>query len=332
MPQKRTLSIGGATYDLFVRVPSDTIQECRNQESFALPLGAKIRVDDLVEACGGGACNTSVGLSRLGCHASFEGVVGSDQWGEALRMNLKRENVHTDCVTVVEGEVSSFSIILSGHSGERVILYEPGTNAHLHDANFNKERIEEMDWVYLNHIQEGSCVIQDDIVEMLTASEKPMITWNPGGCQIDMGHTPENNGRLLAHTNLLLLNKEEAMKFAQKDDVLDALKTLLDAGAKHVCITDGARGTQASDGTTLYNCPVVNDTHIVDTTGAGDAFGTGVTWGLLQGMTLKESLKVGTINAASVVQTIGAQPGLLTDTEMRKQLQKSNLHVEESGL
>src|SRR3989338_5039834 len=98
---KKTLSIGGATYDLFVRLPGTY---GASDEMFSLPLGAKIRVEDLLETCGGGASNTAVGLSRLGCEAAFEGVVGSDQWGEKLTENLRKERVNTDCVTVVEGE------------------------------------------------------------------------------------------------------------------------------------------------------------------------------------------------------------------------------------
>ncbi len=322
---KKTLSIGGATYDLFVRLPVEVLREHESSEVFALPLGAKIRVEDLVETCGGGANNTAVGFARLGCSASFEGVVGSDQWGEKLMENMKRENVDTECATVVEGEVSSFSIILSATSGERVILYDPGTNAHLHHVTFDKHILAEMNWVYLCHIQEDSCEIQDDIVEML-ANETTRLTWNPGGCQIEKGMSPANNRELLKHTDVILLNKEEALSFTEKPSVEGAIRALLDAGVKNVFVTDGKRGSIASDGKFLYRCPVVA-AEIVDTTGAGDAFGTGVTWAFLQGMSLSDALKTGSINAASVVSAIGAQAGLLRDTQIRKRLKEEDIHV-----
>ena len=66
---------------------------------------------------------------------------------------------------------------------------------------------------------------------------------------------------------------------------------------------------------------------IVDTTGAGDAFGTGVTWGLMEGLILPEALKTGSINAASVVASIGAQTALLTDIEIRLRLTECSLDV-----
>ena len=324
---KKTLSIGGATYDLFVRLPSDTVHECEETASFALPLGAKIAVDQLIETCGGGASNTSTGLSRLGCDACFEGIVSSDQWGEKIMETLKKEGVNTECITVVENEVSSFSIILSGTSGERVILYESGTNAHLHDSTFDKEMLSQMDWVYLNHIQADSCEIQDDIVEMLANDDSPKLTWNPGGCQIDAGLSPSNNSELLAHTDLLLLNKEEALKFTKTSSIEEAIAKLIGAGVANVAVTDGARGVAASDGNKIYRCPVVSGVEILDTTGAGDAFGTGMTWGLLTGLSFPDALKTGSINAASVVGAIGAQTALLTDIEITSRLQTIDLTV-----
>lgn len=324
----RTISIGGATYDIFVRLDRSTVEACCGENAITLPLGDKIRVQDVIETCGGGASNTSVGLSRLGCESGFCGVVGDDQWGEKLRLNLEKEGVDTSCVTIVENEVSSFSIILSASSGERVILYDPGTNGHLHDATFDRERAGEMDWVYLNHIQEQSCVIEDDIISLLAREGGPSLTWNPGGCQIDLGIEAPQNRKLLAHTDLLQLNQREALTFTKTNTVGDAVKILLEKGVQNVLVTDGKNGTIASDGKELYHCPIVEDNEVTDTTGAGDAFGTGATWALLTGNTLPEALRAGTMNAASVVSAIGAQAGLLTETEMRSRLKETKLTVD----
>ncbi|MBU0767081.1 carbohydrate kinase family protein [Patescibacteria group bacterium] len=325
--KSKTMSIGGATYDLFVRTTEDLIHECDTKKSIALPLGSKVRVEEVIETCGGGASNSSVGLARLGCSAGFCGVISSDQWGEKLLENLKKEGVNIDCATIVENEISSFSIILSTENGERVILYTPGTNVHLHDANFNKDVIGKMNWVYLNHIQEDSCVIQDDIIEMLANEKEPRFTWNPGGCQLDEGLSAPNNKNLLSHTDLVLLNNEEALQFTKTDSIDDAIRTMLSIGAKNVCITQGKEGTIASDGKNLYHCPAIIDATVIDTTGAGDAFGTGATWALLNGEDLLTAVKAGTINATSVVGAIGAQAGLLTDTEIKEKLAQTNLAV-----
>jgi sugar/nucleoside kinase (ribokinase family) len=84
----------------------------------------------------------------------------------------------------------------------------------------------------------------------------------------------------------------------------------------------------ATDGQKIYRCVSNSSATIVDTTGAGDAFGTGVTWARIQGMTLPEMLRAGTINATSVLGSFGAQKTLLTDTEMHIRIGQNPLPVE----
>ena len=317
------MSVGGATFDLFVFC-DHTVTELPKGPAYTLPLGEKIPVDKIIGKCGGGASNTSVGLARLGCDALFCGVVGDDQWGQALLKNLQEQGVNTDSATIIEEETSSFSIVFTTATGERVILYDAGTNEHLHDVTFPRDRLATVDWVYVNHLHEKSCVIQDDLIDILTSDDAPQLTWNPGGCQIAMGMNHPLNCKLLSHTTILLVNKEEALKLTGESYADEALRRLSSAGATNVCITDGKRGCIATDGTSMYRCGNVQ-AQPVDTTGAGDAFGTALTWGILSGFTLPVALKAASINGASVVSAIGAQTGLLTDIDLRQKLQELDL-------
>ncbi|NLG07027.1 carbohydrate kinase family protein [Candidatus Peribacteria bacterium] len=325
--RKRTLSIGGATYDLFVQLQHLDSATVDGRRCFVFPLGEKMLVQSIQETCGGGASNSSVGLARLGCQAAFCGILTDEKWGQALLQNFQKEGVDTRSATIVEDEVSSFSIILSASCGERTILYEPGANRHLHDATFSRETAKQTDWVYLSSLQEGSGIIRDDIVEVLTNDDTINFTWNPGGHQIAMGMQEEQNAQLVAQTDLLLLNEQEALQFTGKPTGESALHALTNAGAKYACITNGAKGVLASDGIHLWHCPALQDIDVIDTTGAGDAFGTGATWAFVEGRDLQTALRAGTINAASVVGKIGAQAGLLTDTEMRQRLEATSLEV-----
>lgn len=318
------LTIGGATYDLFLTMGSDAFAENKH---IMLCSGGKLRVKDVIETCGGGASNTAVGLSRLGLSSAFCGVVGTDQWGDKLLENLRKEGVDVSSATVVEHETSSFSIILSLPSGERTILYTPGVNEHLHDVTFDVAAVDRADVLYLNHLSETSCMIEDNIVSAILKKPKTHLTWNPGGCQIDAGTDAPNKKDLLAVTDMLLLNKEEAMAFTKTSSMEAAMELLVQSGAKNICITDGKRGTTATDGSAVYHCPVLEGVETRDTTGAGDAFGTGVTWALSTGESLQIALIAGTLNAASVVGAIGAQAGLLTETAMRRKLKEHALSV-----
>ena len=322
----KTLSIGGATFDLFVHAQLQSAVH-DGKDILALPLGGKIRVDQLTGTCGGGAANTSVGLSRLGCDASFAGIIADDQWGQQILQNLLLEGVNTDAATIVEHETASCSLVLIAASGERVLLNHAGTNRHLHDTTFDREIAGAVDWVYLNRTHDNAHMIHDDLIKMLTVEPHPALTWNPGGGQIEAGIKEKNNSLLVGHCSLLLLNKEEALAFSGKRTMKEALHTLSGLGASIVCITDGKNGASATDGTQLWHCPTI-DGSVVDTTGAGDAFGTGMTWALRGGKDLPTALKAGTINAMSVVGALGAQQGLLTHTEIHSKLEATNLAME----
>ncbi|MBI3331487.1 carbohydrate kinase family protein, partial [Candidatus Peregrinibacteria bacterium] len=169
--------------------------------------------------------------------------------------------------------------------------------------------------------------LEDDLLGILRQKKRPGLTWNPGREQIKGGMTGAQ--ALLAVTDILILNRNEALTFTGAKNPEEALKKLSKAGVRYVCITDGKNGTVATDGRTLYRCPVLKGVKVKDTTGAGDAFGTGLTWAILSGKNLQNGLRAGTINAASVVEAVGSQAGLLTDIEMQHRLETANLDVEE---
>jgi sugar/nucleoside kinase (ribokinase family) len=299
------------------------------EHAIALAVGGKLPVKRVVECTGGGACNTSVGLSRLGLRAGFCGIVGTDQWGEKLLTTLMNERVNVTPATIVDGETSSFSIILTLPSGERTILYAPGVTEHLHDVTFDTEAIRSTDILYLNHLSETACAIEDDLIDAIIDHPTIRLTWNPGGCQIAAGIEAANKAAILKQTNVLLLNNEEALAFTRSTDIDDAFLRLERTGAKHICITDGKNGSIGSIGGKRYHCPVLPDVNVIETTGAGDAFGIGVTWALATGHSLQEALMAGTLNAASVVGQIGAQAGLLTTTQMQERLSRCPIRVSE---
>lgn len=317
---KKTLSIGGATTDLFVRTGRDLFAVVSGVPAIALPLGDKIRVEEVLEKSGGGACNSSVGLSRLGCDASFLGILGDDIWGQRILKDLKDEGVNTAAATIVEGERTSFSVILSAASGERVILWDSATNKHLSDPTFHRAAAAESDWIYLNSLTEEAAEIENDLHAIFAGKPRPGLTWNPGGAQIRRGIRDASLRHLLTHATILLLNKDEAALFTGERDTAAALRVLSKLGPQWVFITDGANGAVATDGKHLCTCGAQSGP-IVDTTGAGDAFGVAVTFAKMQGFSLQTALRAGTINSASVIAAVGAQTGLLRDKDLQRKLE-----------
>lgn len=343
-------SIGGAAFDVFIRAPHDTVSKGNGEEFIQFPLGAKIKVESVIQSCGGGAANTSVGFSRLSMKARFCGVIGDDEWGQGIQHALTGEGVLIDAAVIVEREISSFSIILvDSKTGNRTVLYSPNVNAHLRDPVFARDLVQSSRFIFLNHLSDVSSAILDDCLALVQKPGGCSFAWNPGGTQIKNGFDHPEMKALLRETDLLFLNAEEAMTFthchgerrrtmtqssasfvsAQDDTTREeaihaSLRTLTKAGAKIACVSDGAAGAYLSDGKHAFFAPIDPETKVVDTTGAGDAFAVGVTWSVFRGHDLQMSLRAGMINAASVVSVIGTQAGLLRETEIRMKLATSS--------
>lgn len=88
------------------------------------------------------------------------------------------------------------------------------------------------------------------------------------------------------------------------EEMLEQLPTLSQrAGIRKMVVTMGEKGAvyYSEDGESGI-CPALK-VDVVDTTGAGDAFFSGVTAGITYGKTLKESCEIGTRLSASVIST-----------------------------
>ena len=106
------------------------------------------------------------------------------------------------------------------------------------------------------------------------------------------------------------MNKQEAVSLFGNLEP----QSLCQAAAEYVrtaIVTDGPNGAYAYDGQDSYHQPISADVPVIDRTGAGDAFASGVVAGLAWGDSLEEALQFGSENSTSVVQHVGAHAGIL---------------------
>ena len=75
-----------------------------------------------------------------------------------------------------------------------------------------------------------------------------------------------------------------------------------------VFTTLGARGSLVAEGHQRREVPAVSVDRVVDTTGAGDLYASGVLFGLSRGVSLYDAARLGSVAAAEVIGHLGARP------------------------
>lgn len=311
------LTIGDAKLDAFLTIAEDNAK-CRvNEQTHELCFkhGEKISVDHTHFSLGGNAANVAVGLSRLEVKAAIAAEIGDDEFSLKITNTLGREHIDKAFLRQIHGQSSSFSVAIN-FKGDRTLFSEHVTRPH--EFSYDDAKIT---WIYLTSLgQEWVQPYEKAVsyVQMNNAS----LAFNPGTLQLAQASPTVENA--LKHTTVLFVNKEEAQLLVSEytnqkatDDIEQLAKILHGIGVKTVVITDGKNGADAlNEHHSIHqnNFPSI----IVERTGAGDAFATGFLAATVHGLSLKDALQWGSLNAASVIGSIGAQEGLLKKEEMEQ--------------
>lgn len=323
MSQLDVLSVGDIVTDAFIKLLDDQAVRFENSHGkwLALPFAQKLPFDhaEVIEAVGN-AANASVSFSKLGLSSGLVANVGADQHGRDMIAALQANNVDSRFVHVNPGKRSNYHYVL-WYKEERTILIKH------EEYDYSWPIMRELDvpkWVYFSSISKNALNYHDEIVAWLKNNPQVKLAFQPGTFQIDAGAT--RLAELYARTEVLLLNREEAAEVSggSVDDIGGLMSKLHSIGPKIVVITDGPAGAYASDGTDIMQMPPYPDpSPPKERTGAGDAFASTFVAALIKGNTLQGALQWAPINSMNVVQYVGAQKGLLTESELEELLKQA---------
>lgn len=304
------VTIGAATRDVFVRskqfenVPSDSAPDGYNA---CLPLGAKIPVEELVFETGGGATNAAVTFRRFGLKTSCVTRVGNDVGGKEIIAQLKKERIDTSGLKTDPKERTGYAIILLSGAGHRAILVARGASQDLEKNGFDLARMTS-NWIYLTSVAGNEHLLRQIFVQ--AKKQLTRVAWNPGNAEIAVGL--KKLLPFLLQTDILILNREEAAELSDCSprDFACMFHTLGPIPRRVLVITDGAHGAYAHARGVTWHAPASKG-KILNTTGAGDAFGSAFVASIAKKEDNERALQAGTLNASSVVRHMGAKAGIL---------------------
>ena len=320
------VTIGGATEDITfytdeLMVIDNPKKDPLRKKLAAFEYGAKIPVRDIFVGRGGGATNSASTFSSLGLKTATVLRVGNDKEGRAVVADLKSKGIGTKFIQVDKKMPTAFSFIVASQTGkDHTIFAYRGCSVELGIKNKKLGKIK-TNWFYMTSIGKKNAISILNAVFAKAKKDKIKIAWNIGSPQLALGY--KKLAKYIKQTEVLQLNNDEATELVlsynkkAKTDIKNLLKTLKSFGPQVVVVTEGPRGAHVFDGQKIYASRPWKKEKI-DTTGVGDAFGSGFVSGLIIYSDIKKALKLGTINAGSVALKIGAHNGILKKNQLKK--------------
>ncbi len=305
----RIVCLGSALQDVYLKDRDDLTEMSVDGHNYfdRLELGTKADIDKVVFSTGGGATNAAVTLARAGHEVVFMGSMGKDPAGEAVLAALDKDGIDTSYICYFKGAVhTGYSVILLAPSGERTVLTCRGASARFDMLDDKDLELIQPDWLYATTTRGDTETLNKFFKRAKKLETKVMF--NPGSKELEH---PDKVMKLLENVNLLIVNKCEAQQLVPGvllEELLSKLTNIVPA----VVITDGSRGAIACDGKDKWRIGMYEDVKVVDATGAGDAFGSGLVAALAAGKSFKDALVFASANSTSVVSKVSAKAGILT--------------------
>ncbi len=262
------------------------------------------------EVSGGCAGNTAAGIAALGGRAGFVGQVAPDQLGNFYRHDLTSAGVEFTTPALEVGVPTARSMILVTPDGHRTMNTFLGAAQHLPASALDEQQIRDSAAIYLEGYlwdPETPRYAMIRAIEVARAAgRKVAFTLSDTFCierHRDGFNQLIDGGRI----DILFANEAEIQALAGVPHLESAVEAVRPK-VETLVVTRGENGALATRGRERVDVPAEPVSEVVDTTGAGDLFAAGFLFGYTGGKSLEQSLRLGAIAAAEVIQHYGARP------------------------
>ena len=306
----KILGIGNAIVDVLCKVNDEfLIQNSLTKSTMKLinesefkNLLSGLSIEDTIS--GGSVANSIVGLSQLGNKVGFIGKVNDDDLGQKYEDGLKKEEVNFLYSKKNEPTPTGTCLILITPDSERTMCTFLGTAGKVSDKDVDEDQIKSAEITFL----EGYLW---DEGEPKKAFDKAILNSNKVAMSLsDLFCVERHKAQFLElvknKLDIIFANEQEILSLIESksfDEAVAFTKSL----NKNVIITRGEKGALAVNKGEIVECAAEKNLNVTDLTGAGDLFAAGYLHGVINNLSINESLKKGTQLSAKIIQKIGAR-------------------------
>ncbi|MFC1944753.1 carbohydrate kinase family protein [Chloroflexota bacterium] len=258
-------------------------------------LNVSFTVNSLKEKFGGTAGNIAYALSLLGEKPIILATIGRDyhlyfEW-------LEKNNIMNDNITIIEDELTASAYITTDQADNQITGFNPGAMKRPSSFNFNKTNLKES----IAIIAPGNLEDMMNYSIMYKAREIDYI-FDPGQ-SLPMWDS-QDLFQCIKGSKVMVSNDYELELIINKTG-LDKHELLQHTNS--IITTLGELGSRVCTSNNEIAIPAIKPKRVVDPTGAGDAYRAGLIKGLIQGMSMEQGAKMGSVCASFAVECYGTQ-------------------------
>lgn len=239
---------------------------------------------------GGAPANVAVGLARLGAKSCFLGKVGDDVLGRFMKETLESYGVDVSHMSLTEDTRTGVVFVTLGEGGERSFEFYIDPSA---DRFLTEQEVEAVDYTDYNVLHFGSISLISEPAKSATkkavqlAKDKGLIiSYDPNlrlGLWSSENHAREEIKSMLGAADVVKISEEELEFLTGEKEIESGIQALGHYDIPMIIVTLGADGSYIFiEGQDPVRAEAMK-VQAVDTTGAGDAFVSGILYQLSEG-------------------------------------------------
>jgi sugar/nucleoside kinase (ribokinase family) len=261
-----------------------------------------------IEVSGGAAANTIAAIASLGGRGAFIGKVRDDQLGSIFRHDVISLGVTFGGTPTTDGLSTGRCLIVVTPDAQRTMSTYLGVSAELGPEDVDEALIAAAQITYLEGYLWDKPRAKHAFTLAAGAAHEAgrMVALSLSDPFCVGRHRGDFRSLVDRHIDVLFANEDEIVSLYEEH----AFDAALQRVRNHVPIavlTRSEKGAVVVAGDDVHVVDAEPVAHVVDTTGAGDAYAAGFLWGLTRRLRLEACARVAAIAAAEAISHIGAR-------------------------
>ncbi|MEZ4604856.1 MAG: adenosine kinase [Desulfobacterales bacterium] len=308
--RKTVVGVGSALMDILAREPDEFMHRL-GVEKGGMNLVDQEYIDRLVTrtasplsiVSGGSACNSAIGVAKLGGSGRFVGKMGNDEMGRLFRQDLLDNFVDP---VLLDSETPTGRVLsVITPDAQRSMFTYLGASAEMLPEEISADCFHDAAIVHV----EGYLLFNRELMMAVLEAAKSsgaLVSLDLASFNVVEASRDVLEYIIREYVDILIANEDEARAYCgdvSEAEAVGRMAAHVDAAVLKV----GPRGSFVACENKIFTIAPQGLGDAVDTTGAGDLWASGFLFGMVNGYSVEKSGRIASACGYEVCQVIGAK-------------------------